>query len=120
MLLAVEQKNIESSTPYFFSLPLEIRQRICALVLISLIKRRKGPAPIMIQPEGYFLSQIHPSCLPLLRVCRIIQREAVPVLYREIVFQMSYPHSALAWLNAIGARKCWVGAKHPHLCAPGR
>lgn len=90
-------------TPYFFSLPLEIRQRIYALVLMSLVKRGKGPAPVMIRPGGCYMSRIRPSCLPLLRVCRTIHREALPVLYGENVFQVSHPQSALAWLNAIGA-----------------
>lgn len=75
-----------------FSLPPELRHKIYRCALVS--------------PESQMMIGIHdgssPLCVVILRTCRAIHREAIPILYGANTIQFSYSSTAFKWLNTIG------------------
>ena len=80
------------------SLPLGARLRIYKLALIFRDEKYGCPEQFMIG-VGNLTSPASPA---VVRACRAIHSEAVPVLYEDNTFQLSWPVAAIRWLRTIG------------------
>jgi hypothetical protein len=91
----------------FFSLPLEIRLHIYYHALINKQRCRDLLSPESMVPDQIMLTirkdrkerTMTPS---ILRTCKTIYREALPILYSENVFLVDKPMRILNWLQQIG------------------